>query len=142
MESGTAARKATEAATIAEAFRITSAERANEVAVRTKGDAFTITWGQLRDRVDALAAGLAGLGLKKDDSVALMFANRPEFHLCDLAVMMVGGTPFSIYNTYAPNQIAFVVSDAGARILMTEQAYLPQVLEARKELPDLEHVIV
>jgi long-chain acyl-CoA synthetase len=56
--------------------------------------------------------------------------------------MMVGGTPFSIYNTYAPNQIEFVVKDAGARILMTEQAYLPQVLEARKSLPDLEHVVV
>ena len=56
--------------------------------------------------------------------------------------MMVGGTPFSIYNTYAPNQIEYVVGDAGARILMTEQAYLPQVLEARKSLPDLEHVIV
>jgi long-subunit acyl-CoA synthetase (AMP-forming) len=141
MESSTAPRKVT-ATTIAEAFRQTVERKPDEVAVRTKGDAFTITWGQLRDRVDALAAGLAGLGLKKDDSVALMFANRPEFHLCDLAVMMVGGTPFSIYNTYAPNQIAFVVSDAGARILMTEQAYLPQVLEARKELPDLEHVIV
>ena len=141
MESSTAPRKVT-ATTIAEAFRQPDARKPDEVAVRTKGDAFTITWGQLRERVDALAAGLAGLGLKKDDSVALMFGNRPEFHLCDLAVMMVGGTPFSIYNTYAPNQIEFVVSDAGARILMTEQAYLPQVLEARKALPDLEHVIV
>ncbi|TML04891.1 MAG: long-chain fatty acid--CoA ligase [Actinobacteria bacterium] len=141
MESSTAPRKVT-ATTIAEAFRQTVAHKPDEVAIRTKGDAFTITWAQLRDRVDALAAGLGGLGLKKGDSVALMFGNRPEFHISDLAVMMVGGTPFSIYNTYAPNQIEFVVSDAGARILMTEQAYLPQVLEARKRLPDLEHVIV
>jgi long-chain acyl-CoA synthetase len=141
MESSTAARKVT-ATTIAEAFRQTVERKPDEVAIRTKGDAFTITWAQLRDRVDALAGGLAHLGLKKGDTVALLFGNRPEFHLCDLAVMMVGGTPFSIYNTYAPNQIEFVVSDAGARILMTEQAYLPQVLEARKDLPDLEHVIV
>src|SRR5947208_14350288 len=115
MESSTAARKATEAATIAEAFRITSAERANEVAIRTKGDEFTITWGQLRDRVDALAAGLVGLGLRRGDTIALLLSNRPEFHICDLAAMMVGATPFSIYQTYAPNQIEFVVSDAGAR---------------------------
>jgi long-chain acyl-CoA synthetase len=141
MESGTASRKVS-ATTIAEAFRQTVAHKPDEVAIRTKGDAFTITWAQLRERVDALAAGLAGLGLKKGDSVALMFANRPEFHIADLAVMMVGGTPFSIYNTYAPNQIAFVVSDADARILITEQAYLPQVLEARKDLPNIEHVIV
>jgi long-chain acyl-CoA synthetase len=141
MESSTAPRRVT-ATTIAEAFRQTVERKPDEVAIRTKGDAFTITWAQLRDRVDALAGGLAGLGLKKGDTVALLFGNRPEFHICDLAVMMVGGTPFSIYNTYAPNQIEFVVSDAGARILMTEQAYLPQVLEARKQLPQLEHVIV
>jgi long-subunit acyl-CoA synthetase (AMP-forming) len=141
MESSTAPRKVA-ATTIAEAFRQTVERKPDEVAIRTKGDEFTITWSQLRDRVDALAGGLAGLGLKKGDSVALLFGNRPEFHISDLAVMMVGGTPFSIYNTYAPNQIEFVVSDAGARILMTEQAYLPQVLEARKSLPDLEHVIV
>ena len=94
MESSTAPRKVT-ATTIAEAFRQTVERKPDEVAIRTKGDAFTITWAQLRDRVDALAAGLGGLGLKKGDSVALMFGNRPEFHLCDLAVMMVGGTPFS-----------------------------------------------
>jgi long-chain acyl-CoA synthetase len=141
MESTTAPRKVT-ATTIAEAFRQTVERKPDDVAIRTKGDAFTITWAQLRDRVDALAGGLAGLGLKKDETVALMFGNRPEFHLCDLAVMMVGGTPFSIYNTYTPEQIQFVVSDAGARIIMTEQAYLQQVLAARKELPDVEHVIV
>jgi long-chain acyl-CoA synthetase len=56
--------------------------------------------------------------------------------------MMVGATPFSIYQTYAPNQIEFVVSDAGARIAIAEQALLPNLLEARKSLPDLEHVIV
>jgi long-subunit acyl-CoA synthetase (AMP-forming) len=141
MESSTASRKVT-ATTIAEAFRQTVERKPDEVAIRTKGDAFTITWAQLRDRVDALAGGLAALGLKKGDTVALMFGNRPEFHICDLAVMMVGGTPFSIYNTYTPEQIQFVVSDAGARIVMTEQAYLQQVLAARKELPDVEHVIV
>ena len=56
--------------------------------------------------------------------------------------MMLGATPFSIYMQYAPEQIRHVVSDAGARILITEQQFLANVLEARKELPDLEHVIV
>ncbi len=133
---------AAEATTIAEAFRITAAERAGEVAIRTKGDAFTITWGELRERVDDLAGGLAKLGLRRGDTIALLMGNRPEFHLCDLAAMMLGAAPFSIYNTYTAEQIAYVVSDAGARILICEQKYLPQVLEARKSLPDLQHVIV
>jgi long-chain acyl-CoA synthetase len=139
---GSMAREALAAATIAEAFRITAAERVEEVAIRTKGDAFSITWGELRERVDALAGGLAKLGVQRGDSVALMLSNRPEFHLCDLAAMMLGATPFSIYNTYTPEQIRYVVSDAGAKVLICEQQYLPRVREARRELADLEYVIV
>ncbi len=128
--------------TLAEAFRATSAERAEAIAIRTRGDEFTISWGELRRRVDDLAGGLARLGLGRGDTIALMLSNRPEFHICDLAAMMLGATPFSIYNTYAPNQIEYVVADAGARMLICEQQYLPQVLEARKGLPQLEHLIV
>ena len=56
--------------------------------------------------------------------------------------MTAGATPFSIYMQYGPEQIRYVVSDAGARMVITEQQFLGNVLEARKELPDLEHVIV
>jgi long-chain acyl-CoA synthetase len=133
---------AVDASTVAEAFRMTAAERADQVAIRTKEDAFTITWGALRERVDALAGGLAELGVKRGDTVALMLSNRPEFHLCDLAAMMLGTTPFSIYNTYSPEQISYLLQDAGAGVLICEQQYLPQVLAARAQAPALEHVIV
>src|SRR5512133_1503558 len=142
MEEITRLRGAVGAATIAEAFRITAASRADDVAVRTKGDEVAWTWGELRERVDALAAGLAGLGLERGDTVALLFGNRPEFHLADLAVVTAGATPFSIYMQYGPEQIRYVVTDAGARMIITEQKFLANVLEARKELPGLEHVIV
>jgi long-chain acyl-CoA synthetase len=133
---------AVEADTVAEAFRITASGRADDVAIRTKDDAFTITWRELRERVDALAGGLAKLGCKRGETVALMFSNRPEFHLCDLAAMMLGATPFSIYNTYSPEQIEYLLKDADAKVLMCEQQYLPQVLQARERVPQLEHVIV
>jgi long-subunit acyl-CoA synthetase (AMP-forming) len=133
---------AARAATIAEAFRITASEREDEVAIRTKGDEFTITWGQLRERVDALAGGLAELGLERGATLALMLSNRPEFHICDIAGMMPGATPFSIYNTYTAEQIVYLVADAEAPILICEQQYLPQVLAARSQLPALAHVIV
>jgi len=142
MEEITQPRDAVDAATIAEAFRITAANRTDDVAVRTKGDEVAWTWGELRERVDALAAGLTGLGLRRGDTVALLFGNRPEFHLCDLAVVTGGATPFSIYMQYGPDQIRYVVTDAGARMIITEQQFLANVLEARKELPELEHVIV
>jgi long-subunit acyl-CoA synthetase (AMP-forming) len=130
------------AATLAEAFRVTASERLDDVAIRTRGDEFTLTWGQLRDRVDALAGGLHELGVRRGDTVALMLSNRPEFHVADLAAMMLGATPFSIYNTYTPEQITYLMQDAGAKLVITEQTYLPQILSAREHLSDLEHVIV
>ena len=142
MEETTRPRDAIGAATIAEAFRITAENRADEVAVRTKGDEISWTWAQLRERVDALAAGLSALGVGPGETVALLLNNRPEFHLCDLAAMTTGATPFSIYMQYTPEQIRFVATDAGARFLITEQALLAGALEARKEMPDLKQVIV
>jgi long-chain acyl-CoA synthetase len=142
MESSTTAERGVEAATLAAAFRITARQRAGDVAVRTRGDAVSWTWGDLRERVDRMAGGLHALGLRKDDTIALLLSNRPEFHQADLAAMMVGATPFSIYMQYTPDQIQYVVSDAGARIIVTEQQFLDNVLAAREQLPDLEHVIV
>ncbi len=140
--SGSARRPAIEASTVAEAFRITAAQRAEQVAIRTKEDAFTITWGELLARVDALAGGLAELGVRRGETVALLLCNRPEFHLCDLAAMMLGATPFSIYNTYSPEQIGYLLADAEAKVAICEQQYLPQILEARAAAPRLETVIV
>jgi long-chain acyl-CoA synthetase len=142
MEETTQPRGAVGAATIAEAFRITAANRADDVAIRTKGDEVAWTWGELRERVDALAGGLVELGLERGQTVALMLGNRPEFHLADLAVMMAGATPFSIYTQYTPEQIRHQLNDADARIVLTEQQFLGKVLEARAALPKLEHVIV
>ena len=133
MESSTAsARRAVGAATMAEAFRLTVEDFPDRVAVRTKDDEISLTFAELRDRVDALAGGLAKLGVAKGDTVALMFANRPEFHIADLAVMTLGATPFSIYSTYSPEQVQYVVQDAGAKVALIEQEHYDQVEGARK----------
>jgi long-subunit acyl-CoA synthetase (AMP-forming) len=124
-----------QAATIAEALRITAAEHPDRVAVRTKDDEISLTWSALRDRVDALAGGLARLGVRRGDRVALMLANRPEFHVADLAVMTLGATPFSIYLTSSREQVDYVLGDAGARVALTEELFAPL-------LSGLEHVLV
>ena len=118
---------ALDAATIAEAFRITVERNPDRVAVRTRDDAVSLTWGELRDRVDAFAGGLAGLGVGRGDTVAIMLTNRPEFHLADLAAMTLGATPFSIYATSTPEQIAYVVGDAAARVAIVEAAFVERL---------------
>jgi long-chain acyl-CoA synthetase len=121
--------------TLAQAFRTTVSEHPDRVAVRTKDDEIAWTWGELGERVDALAGGLASLGVRRGDTVALMLTNRPEFHVADLAVMTLGATPFSLYATSTPEQIEYVVGDAGARVAMIERQFADR-------FPALEHVLV
>src|SRR5918996_1305759 len=122
-----------DAATVAEAFQLTASAHPERCALRLKDDEFSITWGEYADKVRRTAAGLAGLGLERGSTMGIMLTNRPEFHLFDAAAMHLGATPFSIYNTYAPEQIEHLVGDAGNRILVTEQAFLDRVKAAGVE---------
>ena len=80
--------------TLCEAFQRTAAQFPDRVALRTADGGVEVTWRQYRDRVQSIATGLAGLGVGPGDTVALMMTNRPEFHLCDTAVLHTGATPF------------------------------------------------
>jgi long-chain acyl-CoA synthetase len=133
---------AAHAATMVEAFDITCAALGDAVAIRTKGDEQTLTWAQWRRRVRDLAGGLHRLGLRRGETLAILLSNRPEFHVVDMAAVTLGATPFSIYQTYASNQIEFLLSDAAARFVVVERQYLDRLLEARASLPGLEYVIV
>src|SRR4051794_14876054 len=138
-----ATRRAVGASTMSEAFRLTVEDVPDRVAVRTKDDQVRLTWAELRDRVDALAGGLHRLGVRRGDTVALMFGNRPEFAIADLAVMTLGATPFSLYQTLAPEQVRYAVADAGARLALIEEAHVAQVMAARElGLPELGTVVV
>jgi long-subunit acyl-CoA synthetase (AMP-forming) len=115
------------ARTLCEAFQLTAAARPDKVALRTPGDKVSITWRVYADAVRRVAAGLAGLGVGPGDTVALMMVNRPKFHLCDTAALHLGATPFSVYNTSAPEQIAYLFANAGNRVVITESQFLPMV---------------
>jgi len=100
------------------------------------------SWNELAERIRRIAGGFAKLGLEKGDTVAMMINNRPEFIPMDLAAVSLGGVPFSIYQTSSPEQIQYVVADAGAKIAIVERAFLDRFTEARKELPSVETLIV
>ena len=102
--------RALDAKTIAEAFQLTAEDMPDQPAIRTKGDELLDHLGGVRaaGREDRGAASPA-LGLGRGDTVAIMLTNRPEFHSVDSAAMHLGATPFSIYNTYTPDQIEYLV---------------------------------
>ncbi len=71
-----------------------------------------------------------------------MLANRPEFHLADTAAMSLGATPFSLYQTLAPEQIAYQVNDSGAEVIVTEPAFLDHVKAALPDAPNVKHIVL
>jgi long-subunit acyl-CoA synthetase (AMP-forming) len=125
-----------------EAFQTTAAEWADSPALRLKGTDYEATFAEYAETVRRRAAGLAALGIGRSDTVGFMLVNRPALFLTDCAAMHLGATCFSIYNTCSPEQIEYLVNDAGNRVIVTEQQYLDRVLAAREEVGTLEHVVV
>ncbi len=125
-----------------EAFKSTVARRGDGLAIKSEEEGVELSWNELDRRVSAIAGGLKALGVEKGDRVGMLIGPRSEFIPTDLALVSIGALPFSIYQTLAPDQIEYVVKDSGTRLIITEQAYLPNLLEARKHLPDLEKVVM
>ncbi|MDX3388247.1 AMP-binding protein [Streptomyces niveiscabiei] len=117
-------------ATLCDAFQRTAAVAPDTVALRTVGGTRTVTWRALAEDVRLLAAGLAALGVRRGDTVALMMTNRVEFFPVDLAAQHLGAVPFSVYNTLPAAQLAHVLRNSGSRVMVCERQYLPVVRES------------
>jgi long-subunit acyl-CoA synthetase (AMP-forming) len=134
--------RALSAKTMCEAFQTTAAEWAESPALRFKDSDYEATFADYDAAVRRRAAGLAALGVGRGDTVGFMLVNRPAFILSDCAAMHLGATCFSVYNTSSPEQIEYVVADADNRVIVTEQAFLDRILEARERVYGVEHVVV
>ncbi|HTT30938.1 MAG TPA: AMP-dependent synthetase/ligase [Solirubrobacteraceae bacterium] len=127
---------------VAQAFLSTVARLGDGVALRDPAHGAELSWKQWRDRVAATAAGLAKLGVSKGDTVALLHSNRHEFYIVDMAVVMLGAIPFSVYPTYSGKQIAYQLADAGARIAVIESGLLERIITRRRDMPALEQIVM
>jgi long-chain acyl-CoA synthetase len=137
-----AAAAALESTSLCEAFQVTAAANGDRVALRSPDGAVSITWSEYAARIRSIAAGLVSVGVGESDAVALLLNNRPEFHLVDTAAIHLGATPFSVYHTNPPEQIAPLLENSGARVLVTEPAYLERARIAQGLFPQLEHIVV
>src|SRR3954447_24674779 len=133
--------KALGARTLCEALIATAGERGGQTALRTPQDTPSLTYAEAMERIEVLAAGLHGLGVRRGDTVGLMLTNRPGFHLFDAAAMMLGACPFSVYNTNPPEAIGYVMGDAGNTVVITEQQFVERLGAAREHGARIETLI-
>jgi long-chain acyl-CoA synthetase len=120
-------------ATLCAAFQRTAAAHAGP-ALRDAESGEVVTWAQYAQRVREIAGGLHALGVRPGEPVALLLRNTPAFHLCDTAVLHLGATPFSLYHTEPRERLQALIADSGARVLITEPAFLDRA-------PEVEHLV-
>jgi long-chain acyl-CoA synthetase len=136
---------AVEGVTVPKAFEEMVRTQGERTALRWKNDSGAydqMTWREWGEQSARLASGLAALGVGKGDRVALMIRNAPEFHVADVAALLVGATPFSIYNSSSPEQVQYLASHAEAKVAIVEdQGFLERFEKVRGELPDLTTIV-
>jgi long-chain acyl-CoA synthetase len=129
-----------EGKTIARSFLDTVAAGGDRAALRWKeGDGWDQwTFDDYADRVARAAAGLRERGVNRGDRIVLMMRNRPEFHVLDIAALMIGATPISIYNSSAPDQVEYLVGHSKAILgIVEDDSFLARFEPVRANLPEL-----
>ena len=129
-------------ATVVEAFVSRVRDLGDAVAIRDQHLDPALTWREYGAMAHRAAAGLRAAGVVPGDTVGLLLSNRPEFHVADVAALLAGATPFSLYQTCAPEQLAEILRNANCRVVITE-AGLARALDAALDLDGVpvQHVV-
>jgi long-chain acyl-CoA synthetase len=100
-----------------------------------------VTYGRLAERVRHVASGLIRAGVKPGDRVGLLMENIPEWAVCDYAILSIGAVTVPLYCSFRAQDMAFVLDDAGARIVLVSRGkVLKHLLEAVKSCPHVKAV--
>lgn len=102
----------------------------------------TMTWADLRRRVAALAGALSGRGVGFGDRVMLLMLNRTEFVESVLAANMIGAIAVPLNFRLTPTEIAVLVEDCVAHVMLTEAALAPVAIGVRNIQPLLSVIVV
>jgi long-chain acyl-CoA synthetase len=102
----------------------------------------TWTWAEVAERVRALACGLAALGFRRGDNLAIIGDNRPHLYMMMSAAQCLGGVPVPLYQDAVAAEMLFVLQDAATRFAAVEdQEQVDKLLEIKDQAPQLEHIV-
>lgn len=119
-------------------------ERGRRPAMREKdlGIWQTITWQEVAEQAAEVANGLAALGVRKGDHVAVIGENRPRLYLAMIASQYLGAIPVPLYQDAIAAEMLYVLQDAEIRVAIVEdQEQVDKMLEAQGSCPALRHIV-
>ena len=132
------------AASVARMFydRVAATPRAEAFRVPAGAGWASVTWAQAAETVKTMAAGLLALGIRPEERVAITSATRIEWLYADLAIMCAGAATTTVYPSTGAEDIAFIVSDSGARVVFAENdGQIAKLRAHRDQLTDVIWVV-
>lgn len=103
-----------------------------------RDDVEEISWSQMLDRVERLAARLVETGLERGQSVAILGTSSVSYALVFLAAVRAGGVAAPLTTSASPDQLAGMAKDSGAQHLFIDSAKRAEL--GAEFMPDLEHI--
>ncbi len=101
-----------------------------------------IAWQQFGEQIVHAAQGLAALGFQPGERLAILADNRPEWPLIDLACLYLGGVDVPLYLTSHPNDLAYILKDAGVTFLaVAGDDQRQKIKQIAAQVPTLSQVI-
>jgi long-chain acyl-CoA synthetase len=99
-------------------------------------------WAEVAAEVEALACGLAAMGFRRGDKLAIIGDNRPRLYWAIAATQALGGVPVPIYQDSIAEEMAFVLDHAEVHFAVAEdQEQVDKLVEIKERCPLLERVI-
>ena len=133
------------AANLADLYRLVGEVYADRPALAWKesGEYRTLSFRELYDRGAALGTALIELGLQPREHVALLADNRPEWLICDFAILLCGAADVPRAADVTAQEISFIVAHSDSVIVIAENpSVLAKVLEVRAALPKVRQIIL
>jgi len=94
------------------------------------------TWREVASEVRALACGLAALGFKPDDKLAIIGDNRPQLYWAMVAAQTVGGVPVPLYQDSVAEEMQYILEHTEAAFALVEdQEQVDKLLEIKERCP-------
>jgi long-chain acyl-CoA synthetase len=101
-----------------------------------------ITWGQYWENIRLVAHSLTALGVEVGDRVAIHSENRPEWLYADVGAVSIRAMSVGLYSTNPPAEVAHILRDSGARVLIAEdQEQVDKALAVQDRCPELEWIV-
>ena len=100
------------------------------------------TWKEVDQEVRALAAGLADLGLKRGERLAIVGDNRPQLYWSMVAAHCIGAVPVPVYQDSVAEEMQYVLDHAEVRFAVVEnQEQVDKLLSIKERLPSLQEIV-